>query len=140
MDIITYPHRQLSAFDRFINSWFENSLSTTEERSIIPAVDVETTDKEYAITAEIPGIDKKDVHIEVNDGVLTISGEKSDKREKSDEHSYVCERRFGSFSRRFSLPKDADTDHINAQYANGVLALTIPRKQEKKNIKKINIQ
>jgi HSP20 family protein len=96
------------------------------------ATDVIETEGALKLRASLPGVDPKDVNIQVEDGVLTISAERrfEDKVEK-DQYCWV-EQQYGSFSRALSLPKYADTEHIEAAYNNGVLELTIPKKESSK--------
>jgi len=99
--------------------------------AVSPAIDVVENEKEFKITAEIPGIDVKDVHITASDGYLTIKGEKKEeKEEKKEEHKgyYRRERSYGSFQRVVALPDTSDTDKVEATYKNGLLNLTIPKK------------
>lgn len=93
-----------------------------------PTLDLGATDKEYAITVEIPGVDEKDVKLEISDDILTISGEKKHEKEEKDKNYYRMERSYGSFQRVLSLPEDADQDGIKATFKNGVLTVTLPRK------------
>jgi HSP20 family protein len=94
-----------------------------------PKVDVASTDREYTITVEVPGVDEKDVKLELTpDGTLTISGEKKQEKEHKDKNFYRVERSYGSFHRTLSLPEDANADNVNAAFKNGVLTITCPRK------------
>lgn len=104
-----------------------------------PAMDVTENDDHYTVTAEVPGAKKKDVTIELNDGMLTIRGEKRYERDEKDERRRHVERSFGTFSRSFSLPADADVDHIDARYADGVLTVEI-RKAEAAKPKTVDIK
>ena len=94
-----------------------------------PNVDVASTDKEYTITVEVPGVDEKDVKLELtHDGQLIIRGEKKQEKEQKDKNFYRSERSYGSFQRTLSLPEDAAKDVIDASFKNGVLTITCPRK------------
>lgn len=97
-----------------------------------PALDVNETDKHYAVTVELPGARREDVTVECDEGVLTIRGEKKSEREEKKEKRRFVERRYGTFSRSFSLPRDADAEHIEASFQNGVLTLTIPKSEAAK--------
>ncbi len=101
-------------------------------RGWMPALDVNETDDEYAITVELPGARKEDVTVEFEEGMLTIRGEKKSEREEKKEQQRFVERRYGTFSRSFSLPRDADGDRIQASFENGVLTLNIPKSEEAK--------
>jgi HSP20 family protein len=94
-----------------------------------PAIDVGEAEGHYTITAELPGVKKDDVTVEVHDGVLTIRGEKRSEREEKGEHGRHFERTFGSFSRSFTLPGQADADQVDARFEDGVLTVEV-RKTE----------
>jgi HSP20 family protein len=103
----------------------------------VPAVDVAEKDKAYEVTAELPGMDEKNVEVKVSNGVLTIKGEKKDEKEEKRKGYYYSERRFGSFQRSFRVPEGVDADKIEASFKNGVLTVNLPKtadaqKQEKK--------
>jgi HSP20 family protein len=94
-----------------------------------PNVDVASTDKEYTITVEVPGVDEKDVKLELtHDGHLIVRGDKKQEKEQKDKNFYRVERSYGSFQRILSLPEDAAKDIIDASFKNGVLTITCPRK------------
>ena len=97
-----------------------------------PALDVSEDDAHYLITVELAGANRDDVNVEVHDGVLTIRGEKRSEREDKDEHRRVVERSYGSFSRAFTLPANADANHIAATFDNGVLTVDIPKAEAAK--------
>lgn len=104
---------------------------------IAPRVDVRETDKAIVISAELPGIDEKDVELVLKDGVLTLKGEKKYERDQSDENVRVMERSYGSFQRSFQVPDTVNADKIDASFDKGILTVTLPRrpdaaKQEKR--------
>ncbi len=101
-------------------------------RALLPAMDVTENDEHYTITVELPGAGKDDVHVEVQDGVLTIRGEKKSEREEEREQRRYVERSYGSFSRSFQLPADADAAHLDASFKDGVLSITVPKTAEAK--------
>ena len=92
-----------------------------------PAVELTETEKEFRLTAELPGMSDKDVTIEIADDVLTISGEKKEESERKDEGYILSERRYGAFRRRISVPEGVDPDRIEAKFANGLLTVTMPK-------------
>ena len=107
----------------------------------IPAVDVTETDKAFEITAELPGMDEKNVEVKTANGGLTIKGEKKDEREEKKKDYYLSERRYGSFERYFALPEGVDADKIEANFKKGVLTVTLPKKPEaQKPAKKIDVK
>ncbi len=104
-----------------------------------PSSEAATTDENYEITVELPGVGEEDIAVEVHDGRLTVSGEKRAAKEEKGKNYYFSERVYGSFSRAFRLPEDADTDNITANHKDGVLTVTIrklaPATVEPKKIK-----
>ena len=105
-----------------------------------PSLNVSSTDDNYIISVEMPGMNEKDVSVELNKDVLTIKGEKKEEQEEKDGDFYRTERRYGSFQRVLSLPEDADAESIDAKMKDGVLSLHIQRKQlESSQVKKIAI-
>jgi HSP20 family protein len=97
-----------------------------------PVVDVYDNDDSVVIKAELPGIEKEDIEIDVKDRVLTLKGERSSENEVKDDNYYRRERCFGKFERAFTLPADVDPDKIKADYKDGVLKIDIPKPEEKK--------
>ena len=103
-------------------------------------VDVQEADDHYEISAELPGLDQKDVELSIDDRVLTIKGEKKLESEREEKAYRISERRYGSFRRAFRLPDDADQDNIAAKFEKGILAVSVPRlKGAKSNVRKIEI-
>ncbi len=106
-----------------------------------PTLDLGATDKEYTITIEIPGVDEKDVKLEIVNDTLTIRGEKKQEKEEKDKNYYRMERSYGSFQRVLSLPEDVDQENIEAIFKKGVLTVTLPRKAvPKANVKQIEVK
>jgi HSP20 family protein len=106
-----------------------------------PAVDVTETDKAYEITAELPGMDEKNIDVKLANGVLTIKGEKQDEKEEKQKDYYVRERSYGSFERSFQVPDGVDAEKIEANFRKGVLTLTLPKSAEaQKAEKKITVK
>jgi HSP20 family protein len=101
-----------------------------------PQIDVEETDKEVRITAELPGLDEKDVSLEIANGVLSISGEK--KSESEDKARRFSERYYGRFERRIPL-EEVEEDKVSAAFKNGVLTITVPKSADAKNVRRIAI-
>lgn len=121
-----------------INEFFNTSHDTAPRaKSYRPRIDIVEYEKEYKLYADLPGLSKKDVTITVEDGVLTISGEKERVDGDADRYSYF-ERNHGSFERRFNLPDEVSQENISAEMKNGELAITI-QKAEKALPKKIDI-
>ena len=106
-----------------------------------PAVDVAETEKAYEITAELPGMDEKNVEVKFADGVLTVKGEKQEEKEEKKKDYYLSERSYGSFQRAFQVPDGVDADKIEASFKNGVLTVTMPKSVEaQKSAKKITVK
>ena len=92
-----------------------------------PAVDVAESDKAYEITAELPGLDEKNIEVKVVNGNLTIKGEKQEEKEEKKKDYYLHERHFGSFERSFEIPEGVDADKIEANFKKGVLTVILPK-------------
>ncbi len=101
-----------------------------------PAADVTETDKAYEITAELPGMDEKNIEVKLANDVLTIKGEKREEKEEKKKDYYLHERSFGSFQRAFRVPESVDTDKIDASFKNGVLTVTLPKTAEAQKAEK----
>lgn len=108
---------------------------------IKPTLDLGATDKEYTIAVEVPGVDEKDVKVEIANDTLTIRGEKRQEKKEKDKDFYRMERSYGSFQRVLSLPEDADQDAVSATFKNGVLTVTMPRKEAPQaHVRQIEVQ
>jgi HSP20 family protein len=105
------------------------------------AVDISETDNSFEITAELPGMDEKNVDVKLANGVLTIKGEKQDEKEEKNKDYYMRERSFGSFQRSFRVPDGVITDKIEAHFKKGVLTVMLPKSAEaQKAEKKITVK
>jgi HSP20 family protein len=122
-------------FDDFAGGWpaFRNAPELT------PKMDVTETDKAIEITAELPGLEEKDVQVNFADNILTIKGEQRSKEEEKDKNYRLVERSFGSFSRTLELPAGVDPDAIKANISNGVLKLTV-LKPAPAQVKKVEVK
>lgn len=130
--------RRQATVPTFVNEFFNDSilprfmnLEWNDRNTSIPAVNVEETDKAFNIEVAAPGLDRKDLKIVVNEGVLTISSEKkSENEEKNDKY---IRREFGytSFTRSFTLPEETNVDKIEASHKDGVLHITVPKAEVK---------
>lgn len=132
-----------NAFRGFGLSPFRSELFTplTDSGLLKPQVDIGATDKEYSITVEVPGVDEKDVKVEIANNTMTIRGEKKQEKEEKEKNYYRVERSYGSFQRVLSLPEDANQDDIKATFKNGVLTIKMPRKAlPKSDVKQIEIK
>jgi HSP20 family protein len=135
------PLKELNELQNRFNTVFgRTSLrqGNTEEALALadwaPAVDISEDDKEFVIKAELPGIKREEVKVTVEDGVLSISGERKTEKEEKNKKLHRVERSYGSFLRSFSLPEGADASKVNAEFADGVLSVRLaktPKSQPK---------
>lgn len=117
------------------------SRPVTAGWSVAPAVDVVEKADAYEITAEVPGIDEKQLDVKLANGILTISGEKSEEKEDKQKEYHVSERRYGSFQRAFRIPDGVDTTHIEAMFVKGLLTVKLPKSAEaQKSERKVEIK
>ena len=98
----------------------------------IPSVDVKENGKQFTITADVPGVDPKDIEVSMENGFLSIKGERKEEKEETKDDRRIKECSYGSFERRFSMPDTADADRVTAKNKNGVLTVTIAKKQAAK--------
>lgn len=111
-----------------------------DQRLSLP-LDVSETDKEITVTAELPGVDEKDIEVALADDLLTIRGEKKVEKEHKSDNVFMAERSYGSFSRSLRLPFGVDEDKVEAKFKNGVLTITLPKPPEvQQSIKKIEVK
>jgi len=113
----------------FWPSFYEpfRSWGTKMAEWVAPASEASSDDNLYRIALELPGVEEKDIDITVDDGMVTVKGEKKASREEKGETWYFSERQYGSFSRSFRLPADADDSKLAAELKDGVLTLTAPK-------------
>ena len=114
-------------FDDFTRGFPSFPSFSDGKSAMLPSMDVTETDKEIEITAELPGLEEKDVQINVADNLLTIRGEKKAEKEEKDKDYRLIERSYGSFERTLELPDGVNADAIQASIAKGVLKVTIPK-------------
>lgn len=124
-------------FSEIMDEFFNEAVHTGNG-SFVPGIDISETDEQFLITAEIPGVKKEDIDINLENGQLTISGERSFKEEEEGKTFHRVETKFGSFRRSFHLPDNIDKDSIDASYNNGLLDISI-NKTENKVKKQIEI-
>lgn len=136
--MLSLGHRMNHLFDEFYCPTHGND-SERSAWSRDPVVDIYDNDENIVIKAELPGIDKKDIVVDLKGGVLTLKGERSTANEINEKKYYRRERTFGKFERAFTLPKDVDPEKIRADYTDGVLQIKIPKPEVKKP-KKITVQ
>jgi HSP20 family protein len=121
----------MTDFDRIFDSMFSPGLPRLSDgQSWMLAVDVNETEKEFFLSADMPGLDKNDVSVDIHDGVITIKGERAIDNEKSTDGYRIRERQLGSFNRSFRLPDNVNEDKVAAKFKNGVLMVTLPKTKE----------
>lgn len=149
MSLVRYePNAALSRFQEEINRIFKNNDwmpalfdedSNMATSQWLPSVDIKEKDDQFTIIADIPGVEPKDIEVTMENGMLSIKGERATEK-KDEENGYRrVERSYGSFHRRFSLPETADSEHVVAKGKNGVLEITVAKREASK-AKKIKVQ
>ncbi|CAG8438707.1 1035_t:CDS:2 [Acaulospora colombiana] len=154
MSIIGYGGDNFGRFESSISNMFDDffrdlntvrrtgGLTTRGNRLSkpwVPPLDVHETDSEYIVNAELPGVNKEQINVDVRENALVISGETKQDQKYKEGNTHIQERRYGSFSRAISLPQNAKSDEITAKFEQGVLEVKIP-KGEAPGSKKINVQ
>lgn len=116
----------LALFEDMVNRFFNEPVSA---RPWYPAVDIAENENEIVLTADIPGVKMDDIELKVENGTLTISGSREFQKQEQKGGYHRIERSYGSFHRAFTLPDSVDTDKIEASYEDGVLKITLPKKE-----------
>jgi len=137
MNITRYePWNVLNQFQRDLDRLFRSNLAEQEESDStiatstwVPSVDIKEDKEAFTIEADIPGVDPKDIDVSMENGVLTIRGERNLEKREEDKSYKRVERLHGTFYRRFSLPETADPEKISASGKNGVLQVRIPKRE-----------
>jgi HSP20 family protein len=138
------PFQDLQSFrdemNRTLNRWFSREEGDEPApRRWVPALDVTESKDAYHIDVEVPGLRPEDINVTVDQGMLTVQGERRSEEEKGDRSYHRVERRYGAFRRSISLPRDVDASRVQANYDNGVLRLEIP-KSEGSQAKRIEVK
>jgi HSP20 family protein len=130
------PFRELNQLQGSLNRLFQDysrgSDELTTSGSFVPAVDVYEDEHNLVLKMEVPGVDQNDIDISLENSTLTVRGERKFEQEEKEENFHRIERRYGSFSRSFSLPNTVDTDNVNANYDNGILKISLAKRAEAK--------
>jgi HSP20 family protein len=137
------PFRELERMRREMDRLWESFFEERPRRKIEelgewgPSLDLSETKNDLIVKAEVPGIDPKGIDISLSNDVLTIKGEKKQEKEEKEENYHFIERSYGAFSRSIRLPREVQSDKINASYKNGLLKVALPKSEEakKKEIK-----
>jgi HSP20 family protein len=135
MSLVRFSNQMPSLFDRFLENdlfdWSNRNYSTTN--TTLPAVNIKEDNDGFEVEMSVPGLDRKDFNIELNNSVLTISSEKKVENETKEGQRFARrEFSYQSFSRSFTLPDTVEDDKIKAKYENGILSVSIPKKEEAK--------
>lgn len=137
---LTRYNKNWPSYPRLFDRLFDDFLRDTEESMVwTPRMDVSENKDSYMVTTDLPGLNKKDINVSIQDNVLTIKGERKEVEKNKDENSHFEERYYGTFQRSVTLPGKIDEKKVNAEYKDGVLKLTLPKAEETKT-KQIEIQ
>ena len=132
MTLLMRPEPFTQEFDRLFSSLFDTARTTGTAQRWVPAMDLVEADEYFVLKADLPGLSEEDVAIEVQDGVLTISGSRQAEHERKEQGWYRLERSYGSFNRSLTLPDGVDPDKVEANFDRGVLEIRIPKPEERK--------
>ena len=132
MTLIKWQPKPMNVFDdmdTMIHSFFNTdwNFPVRDTRNWSPAVDVNEKDNSFVLTADIPGLTKKDIKVNVANGKLSISGERTYETDQENDNYHYRERRFGTFDRSFKLPDTVDEEKISASFKNGILIVALPK-------------
>ena len=130
MALLVKPEPFSSEFNRLFDTVFQTTANSAQRWA--PAMDLVEADDHFVLKADLPGLSDEDVSIEVQDNVLTISGERKSENEQRQRGWYRLERSFGRFSRSLTLPEGVNADGITASFDKGVLEVRVPKPQERK--------
>ncbi len=140
MTLIKYsqPGRDIfgKRFSDIMDEFFNDAVATRRD-TFVPSIDISETEKQFVIDVEVPGVDKKDIELNIENNTLTISGERKFEKKEDNKQYHRVESHYGTFSRTFSLPDNVNTESINATYNNGILSITVDKSEQqmKKQIK-----
>ncbi|NOX93147.1 MAG: Hsp20/alpha crystallin family protein [Gammaproteobacteria bacterium] len=147
MNIIQYdPWRKLQQLQREMGSLFDPRLNTDNDSASmatsdwVPAVDIKEEDNRFLIVADVPGVEPDDIEVHMENGVLSIKGERHEERKEEKEGYKRVERTYGSFHRRFNLPDTADAEGITAKSRNGSLEVSIPKRETSAQTRRITVE
>ncbi len=129
-----------TSFRSFVDNFFNDDFRGGSVSSFTPRVDIAETEKEFEVQLHVPGVKKDEINIDLNENVLTISGERKFENEKNEKNFHSVESYFGSFKRTFQLPDLVDRDKIDASYQDGILVVKLPKDAKKSAKKQISIK
>ncbi len=127
----TQPNRDIfgKRFSDIMDEFFNDALETRRD-SFAPSINISETEKQFVIEVEVPGVDKKDIELNVERKTLTISGERKFEKKEDGKHYHRVESHYGNFSRSFTLPDNVNIETINAAYHNGILSITVDKSEQ----------
>ena len=147
MNMIQYdPWRKLQQLQREMGTLFDPLLGTTDESLTIatsdwvPAVDIREEDNQFLVVADIPGVAPEEIEVKMENGMLSIKGERKEEHKEEKEGYRRIERSYGLFHRRFTLPETADPEGITAKSNNGLLEVVIPKREAPAQSRRINVE
>ena len=147
MNLVTHdPWRMMRQLQREMSNAFDRRISETDESTPVasydwaPAVDIKEEDNRFVIQADIPGVDPKDIEVKMENGVLSITGERNAEHEEEKEGYKRIERSYGRFMRRFTLPDTADADTITAKSKNGTLEVIVNKIEPSNHTRRITVE
>src|SRR5689334_6973813 len=131
------PYRELSLLQDRMIRLFQDSMSSNHDEDLttgafVPAVDIYEDEHNITLKVEVPGVDEKDIDVRVENNTLTVRGERKFEKEEKEENFHRVERRYGSFTRSFTLPNSVETENVQATYDKGVLEIRLAKKAEAK--------
>jgi HSP20 family protein len=130
-----FPAIRKTMLDKWFDDIFDRDIMDLVSFDRYPKIDMKETDKEIIINAEIPGVDKKDINIDLNENILTISFERKQEKDEKDEGWRIIERSYGKFSRTITLPFIVKSNEAKATYKDGVLKIVLPKEKDSKSNK-----
>lgn len=135
------PFKELRTLEDRMNEAFGSELKKDVFTSFTPSVNTRVGEFAYHIDVDLPGVKKEDISVKIDNNILTLKGERKSKEESKKEDYYKLESSFGCFSRSFTLPDNVDTENIHAESKDGVLEITLPKKEKKsKTVKEIKVK
>ena len=139
-----YPFRDLVSFQERMNRLFQDNLAPAQEElmtsgTFVPAVDVYEDEHAITLKLEVPGIEEKDIDVQLENNTLTVRGERKFEKEEKEENFHRIERRYGAFARSFTLPNTVDAGKVAASYDSGILKIRLAKRAEAKP-KQIKVQ
>jgi HSP20 family protein len=147
MNLIRWsPFREMeSIFDpawpSALTNWQRLALGDSKKLDWAPSADISETDKEYVIRAELPAVKKEDIQVSLDEGLITIRGERKQQKDDKNEKFHRTESFYGSFERRFSLPDNVNTEAVHCESKDGILTVHIPKTESpKQKAKQITVQ